>query len=956
MLILIFSVLSVILIHRVFVLQIVNGQEYYDDYKLLIQKTRKVQGTRGAIYDRNGKLLAYNELAYTISIEDIGEYKDTATKNAALNKVISDVIYLVESNDDTVIHDFGIILDKNNEYTFTSTNSTERLRFVADVYGKLKIDDLSTEQQNQSADEIIDYLCTNKTYGYGIDQSAYEKSEVLKLVNIRYAISLNSFQKYITTPIAKDVSTETVAAVMENLDSLTGVSIEEDSLRRYVDAKYFSSILGYTGQISLEEYNALSPEDQEVYSKLDTVGKAGIEKSMDSVLQGEHGEVKVYVNNVGKVIETSKGKDAGAGNDIYLTIDADLQIAAYKILEQELAGILLKKMTPELEFDRTSLDDGSKVLISAGDLYHAFFANDIIDTSHFSSEEAGSVEKTTERTFNNKKALILRQLRNIFENEDAAAYKDSEKDIQAYLTFIVSTWLTSTNKVIMGEKIDTTDPTYLAWKTDETLNPYTYLHYAISQNWVDTTKLIDFADKNEYTSSDEIYDALVEYVFENMEKTADFDKLIYKYMIRSEEITGTDVCLLLYEQGILPYDQSAIDNLKSGATSAYDLLRYYIYNLTLTPGQLGLEPCTGSVVVTDTKTGGVLACVSYPGYDNNRLANTMDSSYYNQLVMSQSKPLYNNATQEKTAPGSTFKPITAFAGLMEGVIAIDTPLSCHGIYKKVYPNPKCWIWPGAHGGETVRTALRDSCNAFFFEVGYRLSLSSQGLEQIVNDNDEGDATGSFYFSVTGTDKMQKYAELFGLGDVSGMEIPETKPQISDTSSVPSAIGQGDHNYTTSQLARYITAVANEGTVFDLSLIKKTVDSEGELVEENEPNIKNKIEDVDPAFWEEIHLGLHDVITSRPTIFASINQDVLPIAGKTGTAQQSTSHPDHALFIGYAPSTEPEIAFAVRITNGYTSTYAAEVGRDVLRYHYNLETPEHLLTGTASSVGAQAVED
>ena len=119
----------------------------------------------------------------------------------------------------------------------------------------------------------------DKTYGYGINEKKLDKTMILKLVNVRYAMSLNSYQKYISTTIASDVSDQTVADIMENSDSLQGVNIEEESLRRYTDSKCFANLIGYTGQISTDEYDALSKEDQEIYSKTDTVGKSGLEKS-----------------------------------------------------------------------------------------------------------------------------------------------------------------------------------------------------------------------------------------------------------------------------------------------------------------------------------------------------------------------------------------------------------------------------------------------------------------------------------------------------------------------------------------------------------------------------------------------------------------------------------------------------------------------------------------------------
>ena len=109
--IIMFCVLSAVLLQRVFYLQIVKGQNYTDKYELQIQKTKEVEGTRGNIYDRNGVLLAYNELAYSVTIQDNGDYDKKSEKNKALNQIVTKVINIVESNGDSVINDFGIILD-----------------------------------------------------------------------------------------------------------------------------------------------------------------------------------------------------------------------------------------------------------------------------------------------------------------------------------------------------------------------------------------------------------------------------------------------------------------------------------------------------------------------------------------------------------------------------------------------------------------------------------------------------------------------------------------------------------------------------------------------------------------------------------------------------------------------------------------------------------------------------
>lgn len=951
--IIMFCVLSAVLLQRVFYLQIVKGQNYTDKYELQIQKTKEVEGTRGNIYDRNGVLLAYNELAYSVTIQDNGDYDKKSEKNKALNQIVTKVINIVESNGDSVINDFGIILDANSEYSFVAESDTQRLRFIADVYGKKTIDELSDKQKSQSAADIMHYLCTDKTYGYGINEKKLDKTMILKLVNVRYAMSLNSYQKYISTTIASDVSDQTVADIMENSDSLQGVNIEEESLRRYTDSKCFANLIGYTGQISTDEYDALSKEDQEIYSKTDTVGKSGLEKVLDSTLRGKKGEVKLYVNNVGKVLDTVQSTEPKAGNDVYLSLDANLQKAAYNILEQELAGILLSKIQNALDFDRNSVSDGSDVMIPIGDVYNALIANDVVNMTHFSENDAKSTEQEVYNTFSGYKEQVLASLSSTLADPNAAAYKDDSKEMQAYLSYIVTDILTNNTGILNSSVIDKNDETYKAWKTDETINVYTFLNYAVSQNWIDTSKLQNYTSNGgKYSDSSETFQAIISYLNEHLQSDNSFDKLIYKYMIKAGSITGRELCMILYEQNILNYDESQYNALASGATTAYDFMRGKIQTLEITPGQLGLEPCTGSFVMTDTSTGQVLACVSYPGYDNNKLANTMDSNYYSKLLNDSSRPLYNSATQEKTAPGSTYKPLSAIAGLSEGVITPSSIINCSGIYKKVTPNPKCWAYPSAHGSLNVSQAIQHSCNSFFYEVGYRLSLKQNGLNQIQSDNAEGKATSSYYSSDRGLNVLKKYAKKFGLGSTSGIEIPEAQPQISDDSSVPSAIGQGTNNYTTSQLARYITTVANKGTVYNLTVLDKVTNVKGKRIKSYKAKVKNKITDVPDSTWSAVHTGMRNVVLlEHNDIFSSLNHTNLAISGKTGTAQQGKTHPDHGLFVGFAPSNSPEVAWAIRIANGYSSSRAAEVGRDVMKYYYNKGDKKKIITGEAATIGS-----
>ena len=935
-LILAFCILFAVLINRVFYLQIVKGQYYLDNYKLQIRKTREIAGTRGNIYDRNGTPLAYNELAYSVTIEDNITADTRKEKNRILNEILDNIIHIVESNGDSVISDFGVVLDSAGNYEFSQTNETLKLRFIADVYGLKTIDELKDKQRNSSAEDIINYLCTDETYGYGLDVKTLDKAYILKMVNLRYAISLNSFQKYIPTTLATDVSDETVAAIMENLDHLEGVDIAEDSMRRYTDSKYFASIIGYTGKISQEEYNSLDADQKKKYSQTDVIGKSGLEQTVDEVLQGTKGETQYYVDSVGKVTDTVSSKDPEAGNDVYLTIDKDLQEQTYQLIEEKLAGIVLLKLRNQLTFDASLTTDASQIIIPVGDAYNAFIGNEILDETHFGAEDAKQVEKQVYAIFSDRKASATQEIIGELNNSGAAAYKDLSDEMKAYMDYVSIDVLQEATGVLMQDSIDTSDEVYKQWTTDETINLNQYLNYAISKNWIDTSKLSDYVSAEKYSDSAEIYQGILAFLQDYLDSDVNFDKLLYKYLIKSGSITGGQICAMVYEQGVLPMDEGTYNGLISGSVDSYGWLYQKIQSLEITPGQLALEPCTGSAVVSDPNTGEVLACVSYPGYDNNRLANTMDSKYYNQLVTGLSRPFYNNATQERTAPGSTYKMLSAVAGLTEGVIDGGTYINCSGEFDKVTPSPRCWVYPGAHGSLSVVGALEVSCNDFFYEVGYDLGLDKDGN----------------YDSDKGVKALAKYAEEFGLGEKSGIEIPESEPQISDEYSVQSAIGQGNNNYTVSQLNRYVSAVANKGTVYKLTLLNKTTDVNGKIIKQYEPAVTNKIENVSSTTWDLVHQGMIAMI-GYTSSFSGLE---ISMAGKTGTAQQSDVHADHGLFVGFAPAESPEIAISVRIANGYSSSYTAEIGRDIVRANFDLADKEELITGSAAQLGSTIAGD
>lgn len=937
-----FLVMGVVLIHRVFVLQIVRGEEYLNQFRLQIRKERSIPSTRGNIRDVNGRLLAYNELAYTVTIEDV--YESGNTKNERLNATIYKLIHIIESNGDSIIHDFNIILNDSGEYEYNVTDK-QLLRFLADVYGKTAIEDLDYKEETATPEEVINYLCRRKGYGIGdytdpedknsfVPGLGYTKEEVLKMVTIRYAMSANSFQKYIPTTVATDVNEKTVTVVMENSMDLDGVSIAEDTIRKYEKSIYFSHIIGYTGKISTEELADLNARieadktipDSNKYVMTDIVGKAGIEQVMELELQGRKGSEIVYVDKLGQAIQTSNLVLPTAGDEIYLTIDSDLQEAIYHIIEQKLAGILVTKIQNIKQYTPAENASASDIVIPIDDVYFALINNNVIDMNHLHDERAKEMERTVYEAFLTQKEEIFTTLREELMTTKTPYDKLSE-EYQIYQSYI-TTMLASNNKGILQKgKIDTDDETYIAWTRDETISLNEYLNYAIAQNWIDVTNInLD----SQYADSEEIYQALVDCIIDSLDHDTEFAKKIYKYMIRSNSLTGKQICMLLCEQDVVEIDLEAETKLYDSVIGAYDFILDRIENLDITPAQLALDPYSASVVLTDVNTGEVKALVSYPSYDNNRLANSVDAKYFNQLQHDLSEPLWDYATQQRTAPGSTFKMVSAVAFADEHITDLTTPVRCTGAFEKLGDTiHHCWNRRG-HGSLSMTGAIQNSCNYYFYENAYLMSMKN-----------------GVYDSNYGIDRLAVYADMFGLSEKSGIEIVESEPQVSDRYSVPSAIGQGTHNYTTVGLARYVTTVANSGTCFNLSLLERRTDSNGNLLEDYTPEVRNTIE-LPTSVWNAIHLGMRRVVESKPYY------DTLRVqaAGKTGTAQESKRRPNHALFVGYAPYEEPEIAIATRIAYGYTSEYAAEVSRDVFRYYYG-ENAAELLTGTAERPDAVA---
>jgi len=922
---LIFIALFTVLLNRLFVLQIVQGPALAEDLDYKETTSREIKSTRGNIKDRNGKLLASNTLSYSVTMEDSTKIKSNEQRNIIVHQLIK----VIEENGDTLDNEFYIIQNKDGEFEFT-VDGAALTRFKKNAYAYVLVDDKSTpekeneltqEQQAATAAQVYEFLKNGTgndyTTMFGISNE-YSVEETLKIMSIRYALFCN-YPKFLQITVASNVSDTTVAAVLESSAELQGVEIQKQTQRVYNESIYFAHILGYTGLISAEELDDYNVDD-EYYNSTDIIGKTGFEKEYESYIGGTKGSEIVTIGTSGKVIDVVDRIEPIAGNDIYLTIDSDLQRAAYQILEKKIAGILISKIQPDLNYG-TKGESASDILTPIYEVYFALINNNIIDITKFDDKDASQLETEVYRKYQSYLKVMYEKL-DVLLAVDNTITNNKANDMEIYLDYFYT--VLQNQDILQTENIPADDETYQSY-LDDKISLSSFLQYALSNNWIDLSKL---GIGDQYYSAEELYNELISDTKDTLKSDSIFNKKVYRNLIFSYNLSGTEICLLLFDQGVLKYNKAEVERLNSGNYTPFKFMQDKLTTLEITPAMLALEPCSGSLVVTDVKTGDLLAMVTYPSYDNNRLANKIDSQYYSMLYNDLTKPFNNRPTTELTAPGSTFKMVTAAAALEEGVVTPEERILDLGIFDKILPAAKCNIYPGSHGSVNIVDALKVSCNYYFYEMGFRLSI---------------DSPTSKYKEQLGISQLEKYATMFGLNEKSGVELYELSPQISDKDSIRSAIGQSTNVYTPVQMARYVTSIANDGIVFDLTLLDKIVDKDGQIILENTAKVNHDLSNFRATTWDNIQEGMYSVVNVRGGSVYGLYKDLgITVAGKTGTSQISKVNPNNALFVSYAPYVNPEISVTAVIPNGHTSGNAAELAREIYKLYFNLEDTSKLV--------------
>lgn len=650
-------IIGIILLIRLFNLQIVNGAQYREQSNTRLTRESELKAARGNVLDASGNKLVSTTIEYNVEI-----YK-TKIDNETLNNSLLEFAKTLEANGDKYIDNFPITL---NPLKFKNGMNFENWKKGNKI------------EENATLEDSFNFFY--KRYKVSTENA----DDARRIITLRYAIEQNGYSNTKSVQLASNISNASFAKLNEMGTIFPGISTYSQPKVYYPYGTLASHILGYVGPINQDEL-----KNNKDYEMNDSIGKTGVEKVFEKYLKGKNGTKQIDMSVDGVVTDEYVSTEAQAGSDIVLTIDADLQRATEKALE------------------------------------------------------------------------------------------DNIKSMQ----------------------------------------------------------------------------------------------------------NGT---------------------LK-GATTA----------------------SVGAAVVVNVKTGEVLAMASYPNYEPTLFIDGISTDNWNKYLNDSRKPLVNKAISEQSAPGSTFKMVTAIAGLESGVIDANTKINDTGRYTEYKDyQPYCWLKSG-HGWLNVTQAIEHSCNYFFYETGRR----------------------------AGIDQIEKVATEFGLGQKTGIELPD---EINGTLSskkvdkewtggktIQTAIGQLYNDFTPLQMAKYTAMIANGGKNLNISIVKSINNSDGTQVSRNEIDaFVNEVLGVSgnsgsdlqitQANMDAVKAGMKGVTSDDGgTAYSYFKDFNIEVGGKTGSASTDTKGNANAWFVGFAPFDNPEIAVAVYVKDGQHGGYTAPVARAIFAQYLGM---------------------
>lgn len=435
-----------------------------------------------------------------------------------------------------------------------------------------------------------------------------------------------------------------------------------------------------------------------------------------------------------------------------------------------------------------------------------------------------------------------------------------------------------------------------------------------------------------YDQNDMVGKSGIEYIFEKYLKGTNGVKQIDMDVngtttdeyISKEAVAGSDIILTIDSKLQAITEEALKANIEKIASGGFG--RVY-----------GAD--AGSAVVLNVKTGEVIAMASYPDYNPSDFTNGIDTNTWNYYINGETKPLENKAISMNYSPGSTFKMVTALAGLETGAITTTEKINDTGVYPYAH-HPVCWYYTSYHSGHgrlNVSQAIQHSCNYFFYEVGKRI----------------------------GIDTLAKYAYYLGLGHKTGIELNgEANGNLASSQraveenrqwylgeTLSAAIGQSYNTFTPLQMAKYVAMVANGGKKIDVTIVKSIVNADGSEVPRNEYEsyVNGKLglteDDAEELNFSQENInavleGMRGVTSeSGGTAYSTFKDFNIEVGGKTGSAQTGIEGKTNAWFVGFAPFDDPEIAIVVFVRNGGHGGYTAEVAKEIIAQYFGMNTTQ-----------------
>ena len=908
-------VLFAIIVLRLFSLQIIHGAEYEESITASVSKELPVPAARGGIYDRYGRPLAINTVAYCVQVDGSVTLELSSDEQQKLSRELTDWLW---DNGYHQTSSIPITLKAPYAFTFEGTEEEQETR---ENRWKNSIG-LSKKQRKMTAEECLEYLFEkyNVPKEYNQQQKrtyiSLRMSDDRNLMALTLAMKLGEFGETITDELPLDLEYpyEFQFNGNENREKnwKASMGMEEEQLRfsslKTLDylRDYFGlpeglptdlvrNTLGIRYSMYLQRYQQFQTVN--IATDISDKTLAYVEENqdtfpcviIDTISLREYPEGEYFAHILGYIRQMTENDYAlykddvdAEGNPLYSQTDIVGQDGMEKLYERELNGVDGKiQIEVDNQGRRMSVIDTTEP-IPGKDLFLT------LDSK---------LQKVAYDT-------LEKELRKAVLSKLTGGGKNSVSTMELFQSMINVNHI-SAQDMLRAEKGTT--------------------QYAVYQRLKQAQPDFD-------PGQDDAVRVAKDFLLDALEKG---------------NVSVRELTLMMIEQEHLTVTAEERAGIDSGSLAPLNLILKKLGNGEMSPADTGLDPCTGSVFVTQVGTGEVLASVTYPSYDNNELVNTFNNRYYNDLLQDGNTPLVNRPLKQKKAPGSTFKMITALAGMDTGAITPETIITDKGLFKDAgKPYARCWIYSntgGTHGALNVAHALEVSCNYYFYELGLRM-----GDMEVEN-------------SMKGITTMNEYMAAFGLNSYTGLELDEYGPTMASPANkekavktfnpeatvsqtrwtagdtIRTAIGQSINSYTPAQITKYISTLANGGTLYKLHMVDHIQNPDGSLHSEVEETVENVIE-----FKEEHLQAVYDgmyLVTNgtRGTMRTAFTDLPVKVAAKTGTAEEDKNRSSHTWFVCFAPYDDPQIAITVMIPFGEGSgTPAPEVAKAIIREYLGLD--------------------